>query len=597
MDKFLSARPAQRSARSALGPLSARPSQRSALSALGPLNRSVCRVAKIACSVGALIMLLVLSSVVALAQSQSTETLFFDDLNNGFNSSTWDQYGKNGLGNFILGRTIWNPATPPSGTVIIDRYQAPATIRSFSTLKLSTYATGNAGSGNPRSDGNGYRRNFTYGTEFQTKQEFAPPALGQAIDFEACVDLSNLPSGAVAAMYPYGQDVSGQIITSDEIDFEYLGKFSPNSFLATAWNNFQRNYVTGKAVDETSYNNQNGQNRHFGLERPLLKGQFPGIPLLRNDPGDFHCIKIRWLHTTSGFSVEWYTRGSEDEPFLLVHQERNVKPDRAMRLHFNIWVPESDFQPAFDESLFPAEFAESNRDYYMYVDYVKVTRVSNVQENGLPRTSPSTPVASPPAGTALGNPSSVEPFRFNVSLTPDEPDTNTRLRATPILDQAKQYDFTYRFSVNGYVVQYGSNRVFNLATPRFGDHGDVVTVTVFARSKTTDDNGYATANITVVNTAPVADSVTANAQSGQEVIIPLTASDIDRDTLTFNRVGNVANGTANAFLDTDGQYKMRYTSRAGFNGIETVRFKARDDFGGVSDIATITINVGSGGSS
>lgn len=426
------------------------------------------------------------------------------------------------------------------------------------------------------------------GTEFLTQAFFQPPAVGQAIDFEACVDLSDLPSGAVAAMYPYGQDIdSGQVITSDEIDFEYLGTLAPTRFLATAWDDFKRKGgVPLTRADGSQVTPYNNHINHYGEDKPMLTKT--GGAIAR----DFwHCIKVRWLHTPSGFSEEWYTKKREEDEYQMVHQEQGVMTNRAMQLHLNIWVPQSGWQLAYNPALQPSMPGEDVRHYSMNVDWVKVSRVSGIQSGALQRVSPSTPVVSPPGGT--GN-SSAEPFSFNVSLTPYGPNTNASLTATPYIYQPEKYDLTYRFSVNNHVVQLGSNPMLNLATPGNGDHGDTVTVVVFATNKTTGERGVATQSATVVNTPPTANNVTASAQPGQEIIIPLSGSDIDGDPLTFQRTDGPTNGTGGIFLDTNGQYKMRYTSRSNFAGVETVRFVSKDSLDRTSNVATMTINVSSG---
>lgn len=535
---------------------------------------------------------------ISYAQSgQETSTsLFFDDFDNSttwsqggnsysYQGSRWYQYkAKLAGGVFDLGNTEWGN---PIQSAFETSYPSPD-IASYAILKLSTSGAIKSG--------------LLKGTELVSSGYFFPPVnVGQAVDFEARVRIPNFGPGAIAAMYTY-RDGEGAAVSvpntpapvrlSDEIDFEYVGK-NQGRILTSAWNDWQR-YATntkyGKDGEDVigNYNlpdpNSSDPNR--------FNNNNASTPLLVNQ-AQWHYLRIRWLRVANGYVTEWYMKQNQSDPGDgFIRQVTNTQPDEAMRLHFNIWSA----SPTIFPSAYSTELAANSspaKNYELDVGWAKVSNVSNAQFV-LRRTAPTTPAVSPPAGgPSTGNGA----FSFNASLTPYGPNTNTILTATPSIYQPEKYNFTYRFDVNGGVVQDGTSQTLNLSTPGFGDHGDVITVVITARAKTSNDYGYATQSSTVVNTAPIANNVSDSAQSGQEIIIPLSGSDLDGDPLTFVRVGGPTNGTGGIFLDADGQYKMRYTSRANFSGVETVRFVSRDSLNRTSSVATMTISVGSGGTS
>ena len=131
-------------------------------------------------------------------------------------------------------------------------------------------------------------------------------------------------------------------------------------------------------------------------------------------------------------------------------------------------------------------------------------------------------------------------------------------------------------------------------TPRAGFTGTEV-----IRYVALDDKGKPSkiATITIEiggfapNRAPVVQNVSGRAQSGVTVAIPVSGFDPDGGPPTFKRVGGPINGTGEILRDSDGIFKMFYTSRANFTGTEVIRYIALDDKGKNSNIATITITV------
>ena len=105
------------------------------------------------------------------------------------------------------------------------------------------------------------------------------------------------------------------------------------------------------------------------------------------------------------------------------------------------------------------------------------------------------------------------------------------------------------------------------------------------------ESNVATITIRFHNRAPVADDVSAIAVSGALVAVPVAGVDADGETLTYKRVGGPRNGTGELRRDADGVWKMFYRSRAGWTGVENVRYVALDEQGRPSAPATIVITV------
>ncbi len=130
-------------------------------------------------------------------------------------------------------------------------------------------------------------------------------------------------------------------------------------------------------------------------------------------------------------------------------------------------------------------------------------------------------------------------------------------------------------------------RVQNLRQPD-GGADSVQFVAIDAQGA---QSNIATITIYVRNRPPVAGDVSATAASGVEIAVPVSGSDADGDELTFKRVGGPTNGTGELRLDSDGAWKMFYRSRAGWTGVENVRYVAIDAQGRPSAPATIAISV------
>ena len=94
----------------------------------------------------------------------------------------------------------------------------------------------------------------------------------------------------------------------------------------------------------------------------------------------------------------------------------------------------------------------------------------------------------------------------------------------------------------------------------------------------------------VVNRAPVAGNTFVDTFVGQSVVKPLLGSDRDGDALTFRIVNNARYGTSEIKADTDGVFKLFYTSLNRFYGNDRVTYIAIDSKGAQSNVATVGIN-------
>ena len=178
---------------------------------------------------------------------------------------------------------------------------------------------------------------------------------------------------------------------------------------------------------------------------------------------------------------------------------------------------------------------------------------------------------------------------FGVKLTPQGPDTNDTLTASLVISSTANTTFSYAWSVNGVVRPGETTNKLDLSKPGNGDRGDRVTAIVTARRG--DSVSTSTNSATVTNSAPTTQNASASGISGSEIVVPVVGADIDRDALTFKRVGGPRDGTGSFVTDAGGNTSFVYRSRTGFVGTEEIRFVSVDPLGRTSVPATISINV------
>ena len=268
--------------------------------------------------------------------------LLFDDFTSGtLSSSVWGNYTESQQ----LQRTFFG--------------NRPANINengtSFTRITLDSY--------NPSKPGQFFR-----GTEIFTKTSYT---VGNGLEAEARLRAPNLPSGLIFAFFLINDRVlpgSGsfeQNYRKDEIDFEGLTKQQDdfggrNRLYTNVWNNWNEELYgfDGNSAPEDTPNRNNDDL----VYAPSVDPNY--------DYANWNVYKIRWYPDRT----EFYVNNN------LERIEREVKPDRALSLHFNLWTPTSDFQQAFSGNL-PGPVASANnpdrRTYQFDVDYVRVTALSS----------------------------------------------------------------------------------------------------------------------------------------------------------------------------------------------------------------------------
>jgi len=179
-----------------------------------------------------------------------------------------------------------------------------------------------------------------------------------------------------------------------------------------------------------------------------------------------------------------------------------------------------------------------------------------------------------------------------VSLAPGAPKTNDVLTATAVVtSETGSPTVSYQWLRNGTPIPDETDSTLQLAKSGNGDKGDVIAVVVRA----TDSEGTsapAGAQVTVVNSAPIAVSSQGSVDVDTEKGFPLLGFDADGDALTFERVGGPRNGVkADIRVDTDGVTKLFYRSRPKYGGVDVIRFVARDSDGKLSNESTLGISV------
>ena len=93
-----------------------------------------------------------------------------------------------------------------------------------------------------------------------------------------------------------------------------------------------------------------------------------------------------------------------------------------------------------------------------------------------------------------------------------------------------------------------------------------------------------------VNRAPIAGDTNIDTFVGKSEIKGLLGSDPDGDAITFRIVNNARYGTSEIRRDTDGFFKLFYTSLNRFYGPDRVTYIVTDSRGKESNVATVNIN-------
>src|SRR5262249_39560623 len=91
------------------------------------------------------------------------------------------------------------------------------------------------------------------------------------------------------------------------------------------------------------------------------------------DLTQFQTYKVQWTPQ----SMKWYVNNT-----LVRTQTTNV-PDDPLKLHFNLWAPDSSFADAFNAALQPTAVQANNQKYTVQVDHVEVNRINTTTSANL----------------------------------------------------------------------------------------------------------------------------------------------------------------------------------------------------------------------
>ena len=275
-------------------------------------NFSIQNIQRICLTLGAT-LLVVLGTTQASAQ-----VIFSDDFNGTGNVDTtkWRlPFGpESGEGNFV-GRTQYR------GDTAVDM---PQQVGGNAELHLDTYSIVDPG-------------NAFLGHDLLTKRNFA---VGGGLTIESTLRLApsaaqSATGGQVGGFFMFDNTGTG---VRDEIDVELLGN----------------EVVSGN--NRVGTNNWNDGTFASGGDFQLHAA---GVDLTQ-----FNDYKMEWTPDV----IKWYVNNN------LVRVQTEDVPDDPMKLHFNVWAPDSSFSEAFDAALQPTAVEANNTRYTLQVDDVSVTR-------------------------------------------------------------------------------------------------------------------------------------------------------------------------------------------------------------------------------
>jgi hypothetical protein len=91
------------------------------------------------------------------------------------------------------------------------------------------------------------------------------------------------------------------------------------------------------------------------------------------DLTQFQNYKVEWTPQ----HMKWYVNNQ------LVRTQTSNVPNDPMKLHFNLWAPDSTFADAFNAALTPAATPGANQTYAVQVDHVEVNRINTTASSNL----------------------------------------------------------------------------------------------------------------------------------------------------------------------------------------------------------------------
>ncbi|RPH49104.1 MAG: glycosyl hydrolase family protein [Desulfobacteraceae bacterium] len=171
-----------------------------------------------------------------------------------------------------------------------------------------------------------------YGTDLISNQSFA---LGRGITVTVRAKMdAPIPVGIVGGIFLYAPPAGTSNTLHDEIDFELLSN-DPNHVLTNIYGN-----------------------------EPLGAGHPASYAFASGSATDYHIYQIQWLPG----QVSWYVDGN----LVRTVTTQSPIPAGPMYLHFNVWVPGSDFAAAYDQNLHWTTSPSANQTFSMSVDWVTV---------------------------------------------------------------------------------------------------------------------------------------------------------------------------------------------------------------------------------
>ena len=197
------------------------------------------------------------------------------------------------------------------------------------------------------------------GTEIFSRQRFAR---GNGLEIKTRLRGPITQPGIVFAFFGIYDRFSGAATPANysktEIDFEFLTaeqeRFSPSGQRRRLYLNIWDDWNQPRDGFDSSFENS--------TTRLHDDKTYPVAPQAGFDWADWHTYTIRWFPDRTEFLVD----GAR------VRTEREILPDEALFIHFNIWSGMSDFATAFSPSLRAATSSADNQTFAFDVDYVRV---------------------------------------------------------------------------------------------------------------------------------------------------------------------------------------------------------------------------------
>lgn len=213
------------------------------------------------------------------------------------------------------------------------------------------------------------------GTEIFSHQRFER---GQGVEYEARLRAPNLPPGIICAFFTiydrFNGPPSDATYSKTEIDFELLSaeqeQLSPRGGRRRLYLNIWDDWNLRDSFDQ----DDNSDAVSARSDKTYRLASDPAF-----DWANWNTYTIRWLPDRTEFLLNGRVE----------RVEREVKPDEAMSVHFNIWTGTPDFAQAYSASLQPATAAQGNQSAFFDVDYVRVRRLGSLAAARLaPREQP-----------------------------------------------------------------------------------------------------------------------------------------------------------------------------------------------------------------